>query len=167
MKLSLSIALLFISAALFAQTPPNAPSATPNPNNVYGAGISFNQGASPRVAGTALYAHLASDNSGTYIFTVVDALPQNTHPFTVNTNIGAGIAQKVFAVGKTPIYIPTSAGISFNGSNTGWQWSTGALASVKVKNGWHIFPNVRILKSSVSGNTGYQPIVGLLIGYEN
>jgi hypothetical protein len=38
------------------------------------------------------------------------------------------------------------------------------MASIRVKNNWRVFPNVRILKSSVSG-AGYQPIVGVLFGW--
>lgn len=154
-----ALALIIVLAAVFAH------SQTPQASNIYAAGLSFNQSASPAVAGTALYAHLLSDNSGTYAFTVVDALPTNVHPFTVTTNFGAGIAQKVFSIGSVPLYIPTAAGISFNGTNTGWQWSTGALASIKLKGNWRVMPNVRIMKSSVSSGAGYQPIVGIMFGW--
>lgn len=136
-----------------------------SPSNIYAAGISFNNNGSPAVAGTGLYARLINDGMGTYAFTVVDALPQNTKPFTVTSNFGAGIAQRAFLIGNVPIYIPSSAGISFNGTNTGWAWSTGALASVKLKGNWRVFPNVRIVKSSVTNGTGYQPIVGVLFGW--
>ena len=114
-----------------------------------------------------MYARLISDGSGTYAFTVVDALPASLKPFTVTTNIGAGIAQKVVTLGSVPIFIPTSAGISYNGTNTGWAWSTGAIASIKIKGNWRVFPNVRIVKSSVSAGSGYQPIVGVLFGWGN
>ena len=144
------------SSAAVAQT---------TPSNIYAAGISFNNNGSPAVAGTGLYAKLINDGMGTYAFTVVDALPQNAKPFTVTTNFGAGIAQKAFMIGKVPVFIPSSAGISFNGTNTGWAWSTGALASVKLKGNWRVFPNVRIVKSSVTNGTGYQPIVGVLFGW--
>ena len=138
---------------------------TPTLTNIYAAGISFNNSGSPSIAGTGMYAHLIADGSGTYAFTVVDALPTSLKPFTVTSNFGAGIAQKVFTIGTVPIFIPTSAGISYNGSNTGWAWSTGALASIKVKNNWRVFPNVRIVKSSVSNGSGYQPIVGVMFGW--
>jgi len=137
----------------------------PLPTNVYAAGASFNNGATPRVAGTALYARLVNDGSGTYAFTVVDALPNTFKPFTVTTNIGAGVVQKLFSVGKVPVFAPTSAGISFTGTNTGWAWSTGALASIRFKSNWRVMPNVRVVKSSVSNGTGYQPIVGVLFGW--
>lgn len=132
--------------------------------NIYAAGVSFNSGASPAVAGTALYARQVS-SSGTYVFTVVDALPATVNPFTVTTNVSGGIAQKLFSIGSIPIYVPTSAGVSWNGTNTGWAWSTGGLASIKIKGNWRAFPNVRVVKSSVSGGSGYQPIVGILFGW--
>jgi hypothetical protein len=134
--------------------------------NIYAGGVSYNSQGTPGIAGTALYARSVND-TGTYAFTVVDALPTNFKPFTVTTNFSAGVAQKVFTIGKVPIYVPTSAGVSFNGTNTGWAWSTGALASVHLKGNWHLFPTVRVAKSSVSNGTGYQPIVGILFGWGN
>lgn len=138
------------------------------PTNVYAAGVSYNQGASPAVAGSALYARALTDGSGTYAFTVFDALPASTHPFTVTSNVGAGIAQKLFTVGSVNFYAPTSAGISFTGANTGWQWNTGLLASLPVKKGshWRLMPNVRLIKSSIGGG-GYQPVAGFMLGYVN
>ena len=156
------IALLFcllLGVAAWAQEVPA------QPDNVFAAGVSFNSGASPAVAGTGLYAHKVAD-SGTYAFTVMDVLPNNhTDPFTVNSNFGFGIAQKVATIAKVPIYVPTSAGVSVNGDNLGWAWSTGALASIKLKGDWRIMPHVRVVKSSVSNGTGYQPIVGVLFGW--
>lgn len=152
--------LLLLPCLMHAQAVPEAPL----PQNVYAGGISYNNGASPSIAGTALYARLLSDGSGTYAFTVVDALPVSVKPFTVNTNIGLGVAQKVVTIGKATVFVPTSAGISFNGTNTGWAWSTGALVSVPVKNNWRVFPNVRIVKSSVGGD-GYHPIAGVMVGW--
>ena len=132
--------------------------------DIYGFGVSFNSGAHPEIAGTALYAH-SVNGSGTYAFTVIDALPQSTKPFTVNTNISVGVAQKLFSVAKLDIFAPTAAGISFNGANTGWQWNTGVATRFAVKKGsaWHLMPTVRVSHSSVSNNSGYQPIIGLLI----
>jgi hypothetical protein len=153
--------MLMFSLAAFAQAP-----AAPEASNVYAAGISLNANASPAVAGTGLYAHKLG-NAGTYAFTVVDALPNTLKPFTVTTNFGGGIAQKVFSIGPVPIYIPSSAGVSYTGQNVGWAWSTGAMGSIKLKakSNWRILPNVRIVKSSVSNGTGYQPIIGVLFGW--
>ena len=154
MKHIFALVLTLFSVAAFGQ----------NVTNLYAGGISFNGTASPRIAGTGLYARLIADGSGTYAFTVVDALPASVRPFTVTTNMGVGIAQKLFTVGKVPIFLPTSAGVSFTGNNTGWMWNGGFLASVKVKGNWRVMPNVRFLKASVGGG-GYQPIAGILVGW--
>lgn len=162
---------LLLAPALGAQTPA-APTPVPAPaptsiQNLYGAGVSYSINATPAIAGSALYAHQISADTvpGMYAFTVVDALPNTLKPFTITTNIGAGIAQKVVTLGKVPIFMPTAAGISFNGSNTGWQWNGGVLAAIHIKNQYYLMPTVRFLKSSVSNGTGYQPIIGLLFGW--
>jgi hypothetical protein len=57
-------------------------------------------------------------------------------------------------------------GVSWTGSNTGWSWSTGAGVPFQIgKSDWYVMPTVRVLKSSVAGATGYQPIVGILFGW--
>ena len=152
--------VLFLVPLAQAQTPQAI-------TKLYGAGVSCNVNAKPALSGTALGAYqLSSDTApGLYAFTAVDALPNTLKPFTVSTNIGAGIAQKVFTLGKVPIFVPTAAGISFNGANTGWQWNGGALAAIHVKGQYYIMPTVRFLKSSVSNGSGYQPIVGVLFGF--
>lgn len=149
------ILILILSLGAFAQ----------EPTSIYAIGPSFNSSASVAVAGTGLYAHKLTD--GTFGFTVVDALPNSVKPFTVTTNFSFGVAQKIVTLGKVPIYIPTSAGVSWNGVNTGWAWSTGALAYIKPRadKNYVIMPTVRVAKSSVGNGTGYQPIVGILFGW--
>lgn len=135
--------------------------------NLYGAGVSYSVNATPAIAGTALYCRaLNSGLDGTYGCSMVDALPNTVKPFTVSTNIGAGIAQKAFTLGNVPVYVPTAAGISWSGGNTGWEWNGGAFASIHVKSRYYLMPSVRFLKSSVGGS-GYQPIIGLLLGRGN
>ena len=77
------------------------------------------------------------------------------------------LALPLFSLGQAAPNLSNiyAAGISFNGTNTGWQWNAGALASIKLKNNWFVMPNVRLLKSSVSNGAGYQPIVGVLFGW--
>lgn len=132
-------------------------------NNLAAAGMSYQPGAAPAVAGTGLYAKALAGGSGTFAFTVVDALPMTVKPFTVTTQIGVGIAQRVATIGKVDVFLPTSAGISYSGTNTGWAWTTGALASITVGAG-RVMPNVRLVKSSVSGGDGYAVIIGVLWG---
>lgn len=144
-----------------------APSASGGVHNLYAGGASYSVGATPAVAGTAMYAHSLDPNASlaTYAFTVIDALPNTVKPFTVSTNIGAGVAQDIAHFGKATVWLPTSAGISWSGKNTGWQWNGGVALTIPIKPSWYIIPNIRFLKSSVSGGTGYQPIVGVLVGF--
>lgn len=158
----LLLGLLLIPATLKAQTIPEAPA--PQVQNLYAAGVSYSVGATPAIAGTGLYAHAVS-SEGLYAFTVVDALPNTIKPFTVSTNVGVGIAQRLFRLGNVPVYAPTAAGISWNGGNTGWQWNGGVLASIHIRGDYYVLPSVRFLKSSVSGGTGYQPIIGILAAW--
>lgn len=129
------------------------------PTSTYLAGGSYSPGAKPAFAGTALYAHKLTD--ATAAFTVVDFLPASIKPFTVTTSIGAGIAQRVTTIAKVPIYIPTDAGISFNGGNVDWAWSTGIGAPYQVKPNWYLMPTLRVRKSV----DGYTPIFGVLFGW--
>lgn len=153
-----ALLLILVCAVAFGQT-------ASLPQNIYAGGISYNQTATPHIAGTALYARLINDGSGTYAFAVYDALPAAVKPFTVTSNVGGGVAQKLFTIGKVPVFVPVSGSVSFNGTNTGWAWSGGAMASMHLKGNWRVFPNVRFLKSSVSNGSGYQPIVGLMFGW--
>lgn len=135
--------------------------------NLYAAGASGSPWAVPPVAGTALYAHILSNDTGTYAFTVWDALPNTYKPFTVTTNVGVGIAQKAFTIGNVPVYIPTSAGIEWTGKNTGWQYNFGATTMIRLSptKDYYLMPTFRVLKGSVSGGSGLQPIVGLLFAW--
>lgn len=157
--------LLLAGVLSFAGVSSAQTAATAPLTNIYAVGASYSVGATPSVSGTGLYAHLLVPTTSTYAFTAVDVLPNTVKPFTVNTNFGAGIAQKLVTIGTVPVYIPTGAGISFNGTNTGWQWNTGALASFHLKGGYYLMPNVRVVKSSVTGGTGYQPIIGVLFAW--
>lgn len=155
-KLILPILLLLLTAfSAFGQAT--------NFTNFAAGGASFSPGATPAVAGTGLYARLFSSTADTYSYSVIDALPASVKPFTVTTQLATGVAQKITTIGTVGIYIPAAAGVAWNGQNTGWSWSSGALASIPVKK-YHLMPNVRMVKSSVNGNSGYQVILGVLFG---
>ena len=162
MKLILIAALLF-GAMAFAQTPAPAP-ATPN---IFGAGISWNQSASAsasqQFAGTLFYARQQTE-AGTYAFTVVDAVPTTFKPFTVTTNFGIGIGQRVFQLSKWTVYGTVAAGPSWSGSNTGWAWTGGGMAIHPLKGAWWIGPEARLVRSSVNNNNGNQFIFGVVFG---
>lgn len=162
-KLALALLVLFACAVV-------APAQ--NVSNIYLAGGSYSEGASPAFAASLFYAHQVSPDTapGTYAFTSVDVLPNGTKPGTVTTNVAVGVAQRIATIAGVPIFAPTSAGISLNGTNAGWAWATGVGAPFKLKasadgGGWYVMPTIRVLKSSVSGGTGYQPIFGLQFGW--
>jgi hypothetical protein len=160
------LSVLLLSAAAFAQTPAPAPAPASGPvQNFFGGGISYNNAGSPSIAGTGFFAKLVNDGSGTYAFTVFDALPNSLKPLTVTTNIGTGIAQKAFTLGKVTVYVPVTAGVSWSGPNVGWNWTGGGLAPIKIKNNWYAVVSLRFAKSSVSGGTGYQVIPGIAIAW--
>ena len=163
-RLSLLTIALAACATCSAQTA-QSPAETPI-GNLYMAGASYSVGASPAVAATLFYA-TKLNASGTYMFNVLDILPSTVRPYTVTSNVAWGISQRLFTIDKIPVFTPTAAGISYTGTNTGWSWSTGVGAPFPVKNhpGWYIMPTVRVLKSSVSNGTGYQPIFGILGGW--
>jgi hypothetical protein len=156
-------ALIFVFAGLFPAAAQN-----PFPDNFAGVGGSYLAGGTgiSSIAGTGIYARLVNSASGTYAFTVVDAVPQTVKPFVIGTNAGAGIAQWLFTLAGVEFFTPNSAGVSWSGSNTGWNWSSGMLAVVPVKTStWRILPSVRMVKSSVNNNAGYQVILGVGVGW--
>jgi hypothetical protein len=169
-KVGVFLFLFFLLPSLVhAQTVTAPPTAIPGQlQNLYAAGASYNPGGSPGVAGTALYAHNLNTGATlpTFAFTAVDALTTSTKPFTVTTNVGIGLAQQVATLGKIPIYMPTSAGISWSGPNTGWSWTGGVLTPIKYKS-VYLIPAVRFLKSSVSNGSNYQVMASFLIGWGN
>lgn len=155
--------LLLLVSALMPPVGVMAQSVEPA-KNIFAGGVSYSNGATPAFAGTGLYARYVAGN-GTYAFTAVDVLPSTYKPFTVTTQFSVGLAQRLITIGTVQVFVPTSAGVSYTGVNTGWGWNTGALVSVPVKGRWLIMPTVRVLKSSVSGGTGYQLTTGVLFGW--
>ena len=170
MKRVLAIAsVLAMAISVSAQAVPAAPTPT-LPTNVYALGVSYNNGASPAVAGTAVYSRLANASSGTYGFTVIDILPVTLKPAVVTTNIGVGVSQKVLTIAGLNVFIPVSTGLTVTGTNTGWNWTGGGLVDYTIKKAgvptnYHVEPNVRFVKSTVNGGTGYQLIGGLLFAF--
>lgn len=151
--LALSLCLLVFGAS--AQT--TTPAAD---TDIFGAGATFNGS----FAFTGLYARLVAND--TYAFTVADAVPTGVKPaVTTDVSVSVGVARRFATIGSTKFYIPTAAGPTFSGKNTGWNWSTGLLASVPIgSGGFRLMPNVRVLKSSISEN-GYSWMGGFMFGW--
>lgn len=154
--------LLLCVAFAAAQTPAPAPPPSALSGTFYAGGLSYGPSG---LAATGLGAKSLAD--GTYAFGVLDAVPQTIKPLTITTNFGGGIAQKLpISFKSVTFWVPSSAGVSWAGHDVGWEWSTGGMAHIPVgKAGLSLNPTVRVLKSSVSNNSGYQVIGSLLIGF--
>jgi hypothetical protein len=129
------------------------------------AGASWNQGATPAVGGTGLYAHRLAD--GTYYVSIVDILPTSYKPFLTQTNASSGIAQKVREIFGLSIYAIGSAGVVTTGVNTGWTWTAGGGAPIKLPGkagdaGWFVMPTVRVINPNVSDR---RYIAGLMLSW--
>ena len=158
--------ILLVIPLVFGQTLP--PPAT-DPVNLYAVGGSWNQSASSvtsqQYAATVMYARSQTER-GTYAFTALDLVPTSVAPITLTTQTSVGIAQRVLAVGGWNIYATAASGPSWTGTNTGWAWIAGGMASKAIgTKGWRIMPNIRTIKSSVNGNSGVQLIIGVMAGY--
>lgn len=134
----------------------------PQPGQFAAVGLSYNQGAKPAMAATGLLAIPAGKD--TYWYTMLDALPSTTKPFTVTNQFSTGLARRIATVGNTSVFMPTTAGVAWNGTNTGWSWSTG-LVAVRPWHGVYLMPNVRMIKSSVNEHTNYQVVGGVMVGF--
>ena len=154
-------ALFILCCALvFGQT-------APEDKNLAALGVSYQPGGSPALAGTGLYARQLIASSGTYAFTAMDGIPEaGVKPFTVTTGTAVGVAQRILTIGAIGIYVPLAAGFSYTGTNTGWVWTTGALAVIPVgATSWRVMPDFRAVKSSVGSQQGYSVIAGVLFGW--
>jgi hypothetical protein len=156
--------LLFLAFGMLSLSTVRAQAVPPaDGNNMAAVGMNYSVNASPSLAGSLLYARLLLPSTDTWAFTNADFLPNTLKPFTVTNNVGAGVAQKIATFGTVPVYCITAAGVSWTGTNTGFQFNGGCIASIKYK-GFLIMPDARFLKSSVSNGTSYQPILGAYIG---
>ena len=165
MTFSLKLAaVLVIRVVSFGQTPtPVPPPPAPTPiQNLFAGGASYNFNSQQNIAATFLYGHLVT-SPGTYFFSVVDVVPTTKTPITATTNIGAGLAQKMFTFGKVSLVLPTTAGVSWNGANVGWQWTGGLALPISLGHNLYLVPTVRYLQSTVSNVS--QPVVGIDFGF--
>ena len=169
----LILVVLMLGVAAQAQTAP-AVTAPAFPTSVYGVGVSYDNGATPSMAGTLTFSHLltSTDTACTnlvsvcYGYTVLDILPVTFSPTVVSTNVGVGVAQKALTIGKVNFFVPVGIGPTITGTNVGWNWSGGGLADVPItkagqSTNWHFQPNIRFVNANVNGvNNGYRLIFG-------
>jgi hypothetical protein len=134
-----------------------------NPSMIFMAGPSYNPSGSPQVAGTFMSAY-AINTVGTYGFTIYDATPSGTDPFTVHTSVGIGMAQRVSSLGQVGLYMPTGAAVDYTGDNVGWAWTTGLGAAIPLTHHMLLMPTIRTQKSSVGNGQGIHLIYGVMFG---
>lgn len=152
-------ALLGIIAAIMLCVPVLAEDEFPD--HFVAAGASWNQYASPQVAGNLLYAKRIA-KGGTYSFTHVDIISKDSEQFVVAPIISTGLARHVYKFGNARIFATTTVGVAAGGENVGYSWTAGGAASISLGKGWQLLPTVRVLKTSLSD---FQAIVGLMIGF--
>ncbi len=141
--------------------------------DVFGAGGSYNSSpaAIPSFAGAVMYAHRVSP--GLYSFTLVDIFAQTAlvkdatgaevSKYQITTAPTTGLAQHLRDIGKVKVYVLGTIGAAAGGTQIGWAYSTGGAAYIGLGKGWCLIPNLRMMKSSLSGD--YQGIYGIMIGW--
>lgn len=159
----LSLLLIVAAGTLVAQSPTPTPINAPI-QNLYALGGSYNFSASPKFSGTALYGHLVV-SPGTYFFGVMDIVQTTVKPYIITNNVGVGLAQKIVTMGKVSLIVPTTAGVSWTGSNAGWQWTGGLAFVIRLNSNLYLIPTARYLQSNVSNGSGTQPIIGVEFGF--
>lgn len=133
------------------------------PVQFFAAGLAYNGYATPNVAFTALYAKKLNIGENVYSFNYIDVLSKTDKFYTVTPSVTTGLAKEFFKIQNMPIYGSTGIGASAGGNDFGWAWTAGAASSIAIgKQGWHLLPNVRMVKSSLSD---YQLIYGVMIGW--
>ena len=131
--------------------------------NVVGLGVSFNQMNRASLAGSLMYAHRLTTTGRQWSFSSFDVIPLPTNPYISMTSVTTGVAQEMGCIGKLCIVLPLAAGITSNGTNTGWGWTSALLLSYPIGH-WRIMPNVRVNATSVGHGAGPQMTFGVMIG---
>lgn len=141
---------------------------TTGPQQFAGAGVSFNQYASPQINGLLVYAkRLTANDHPTYSFSAVNLLSvQRTPAFRLMTTTETGVAQHLTKFGPFQVYGIGTAGFAASGdaegTASGYVLTGGGLALAGLKNGWKVGPYLRVIKSSLSDR---QWAVGAMIGW--
>lgn len=136
------------------------------PNQWAGAGVFFNQYASPQLNGTAAYAKCIIEGAGLYSFTAVNFLSYQTEPFRVMTTVETGVAKHITRFGAFEVFALGTIGPAFtaneDGTTTGAVFTGGGFAFTRLKNNWTIGPVLRVTKPTISDT---QWAIGLMVGW--
>jgi hypothetical protein len=158
---------MIISAPCIAQQNTQRPESSAM---LLGAGINWNQYASPQLSGNIFFAQKIAENNGfpTYSFNLLDVVSKTKNPFTVAVSITPGLAQQVFKFNGMGYFVLGTVGVSAGGTDAGkegivgFSWSTGGAVSIPYKKVIFI-PMFRALKTSTSAD--FQAVYGLNIAF--
>jgi len=169
--------LLTLALLLTALSVPSAAQTVELPNQWAGAGVFFNQYASPQINGTAAYAKRIV-GKGTYSFSAVNFLSYQKSPFQLMTTCESGVAQYLTKFGVFHIYALGTLGVAATsepalltapdaepeggGTKIGMSFTGGTLAFARFENGMTLGPVLRISRQTISGN---QWAAGLMVGW--
>ena len=131
-------------------------------HDVFGAVVNWDNYSSPKVTGTLGYAKLITGN--TYSFTTVDVNSAHTHPWSVQTSITTGIAQRLTTVSKFQIYTGGTFGVATTGSNVGGAYSGRVLIVRPIKGNW---AGIAIMGVSGATISNVRPVLGVGFGYQH
>jgi hypothetical protein len=110
-----------------------------------------------------MYAHRLTATGRQWSFSSFDVIPLPTNPYITMTSITTGVAQEIGHLGKLVVVLPVAAGITTNGTNTGWGWTSALLLSYPISH-WRIMPNIRVNNTSVGQHSSPQMTFGIMIG---
>jgi hypothetical protein len=146
--------MLGCAACALGQTP--APATLPQ--NWIGAGMAFNQSASPQINGWASYATLLSRSGQVYSFSTYDVTPiKVAGKYTVQTSTRTGFALVVRTLGPITILGMADAGVAASSLTTGSAFSGGGIGVWKLgKTQWTIEAGARLLKTTSGQQTMYE-----------
>ncbi len=168
---NIALALLLAVLAL------SATAQTETPQQWAGAGITYNQFATPQINGLAVYARrLADSTPRTYLFNSINVLNAYFEDVTVNgkstrvfrliTMAETGIAQHVLEFGRFNVYalgqLGVAAGSNASGTDVGMALTGGGIALASVGKGWSLGPVLRVTRTGVGER---QWSAGLLLGW--
>lgn len=147
------------------------------PQQWAGAGITYNQFATPQINGLAAYARrLAEGTPKTYLFNSINVLNAYFEDVAVNgktvrafrlvTAAETGIAQHVLRFGRFDVFgvgqLGVAAAGNAAGTDVGMALTGGGLALANIGKGWSIGPVLRITRTGLAET---QWSAGLIVGW--
>jgi hypothetical protein len=142
--------------------------ASAQPAQWAGAGLQWNQEASPQISGMAVFARrIIGESHPTYSFSLININSVKINswkPFDAHVQVSTetGLAQHIMRFGVFDVYALGTLGMTSTGVNTGFSYSGGGTAQAGLGKGWSLGPSLRVFKSAIAG-PGYA--AGILGGW--